>query len=194
MSLLVGATAPLILAGHTSPSAALANVPGFNTLKYDSFVTIGRKLDDDPLHGVDVTQVVLLDPWTDTRFTGGTEPAWFITGFPPQGQPGAPDKVLIGQFTVANPGPNADVFVQMFVDGIHTNAGGVVERFQIPVVVGPRVCPADLDGNGNIEYPDLLTLLAAWDTYPDGPPDFNGDGVVGVPDLLTLLAAWGACQ
>ena len=26
------------------------------------------------------------------------------------------------------------------------------------------------------------------------PADIDGDGQVAVPDLLTLLAAWGACQ
>ncbi len=25
------------------------------------------------------------------------------------------------------------------------------------------------------------------------PPDLDGDGVVAVPDLLTMLAAWGLC-
>ncbi len=25
------------------------------------------------------------------------------------------------------------------------------------------------------------------------PGDIDGDGLVGVPDLLTLLAAWGPC-
>ncbi len=29
---------------------------------------------------------------------------------------------------------------------------------------------------------------------PVCPPDIDGDGVVAVPDLLTLLAAWGPCQ
>ena len=40
--------------------------------------------------------------------------------------------------------------------------------------------------------PDLLMVLAAWGTNPDGDPDINRDGLVNVPDLLTMLAAWGA--
>ena len=40
-----------------------------------------------------------------------------------------PDLVLIGQYTIVNPVPNAFVFGQMFVNGIHTNAQGVVEEF-----------------------------------------------------------------
>ncbi len=55
-------------------------------------------------------------------------------------------------------------------------------------------CPADLDGSGVVDVPDLIALLVAWGTDPAGPPDFDGDGVVAVPDLLTLLAAWGPCK
>ena len=55
------------------------------------------------------------------------------------------------------------------------------------------LCPADLDGDGNVGILDLLSLLAAWGTDPGGPPDFDGDGTVGILDLLTLLANWGAC-
>ncbi len=54
-------------------------------------------------------------------------------------------------------------------------------------------CPWDLSGDGFVNVPDLLTLLAAWGTNPGGPPDFDGDGQVAVPDLLALLANWGPC-
>ncbi len=55
-------------------------------------------------------------------------------------------------------------------------------------------CLADLSGNGVVDFPDRLLLLATWGLDPGGPPDYDGDGVVAVPDLLTLLAAWGACS
>lgn len=54
-------------------------------------------------------------------------------------------------------------------------------------------CLADLSGNGAVDVPDLLLLLAVWGLDPNGPPDLDGDGVVAVPDLLKLLAAWGPC-
>ncbi len=189
---------PLGYPTHFSPSATLANTPGFNTLRHDSFVTIGRKLDNDPIDGVDQTQIIGLNSWTSTRLTGSAEVVWFIGGFPPQGGAGSapdnpPDQVLVAQFTVANPGPNAGVSVQMFVQGFHTNAGGVVEEFLITGVFPPLPCPADLDGDRIVAVPDLLALLAAWGTNPGGPPDFDGDGQVAVPVLLTMLAAWGAC-
>ncbi|MCH8344553.1 MAG: hypothetical protein IH983_11260 [Planctomycetes bacterium] len=55
------------------------------------------------------------------------------------------------------------------------------------------LCPADLDGDGNVGILDLLSLLAAWGTDPGGPPDFDNDGAVGILDLLELLANWGPC-
>ena len=34
---------------------------------------------------------------------------------------------------------------------------------------------------------------AAWGMAAVGPPDLNGNGFVDVPDLLILLANWGPC-
>jgi 6-phosphogluconolactonase (cycloisomerase 2 family) len=51
-------------------------------------------------------------------------------------------------------------------------------------------CPADFDGDGDVDTADLLFLLAAWGT-PDG--DVDGDGDTDTADLLALLAAWGSC-
>jgi hypothetical protein len=51
-------------------------------------------------------------------------------------------------------------------------------------------CPADFDGDGDVDTADLLYLLCAWGT-PDG--DVDGDGDTDTADLLALLAAWGEC-
>jgi hypothetical protein len=51
-------------------------------------------------------------------------------------------------------------------------------------------CPADFDGDGDVDTADLLFLLGAWGT-PDGDVDFDGD--TDTSDLLALLAAWGEC-
>jgi hypothetical protein len=51
-------------------------------------------------------------------------------------------------------------------------------------------CPADFDGDGDVDTADLLFLLAAWGT-PDG--DVDGDNDTDTADLLLLLAAWGEC-
>ena len=51
----------------------------------------------------------------------------------------------------------------------------------------------DIDGNGAVAVPDLLTLLAAWGPTGGGCQlaDFDLDDIVGISDLLVLLANWG---
>ena len=57
-----------------------------------------------------------------------------------------------------------------------------------------EACPADTDGDGMVNVPDLLAMLNAWGLCATPcPSDINGDGFVNVPDLLLLLNAWGAC-
>jgi len=51
-------------------------------------------------------------------------------------------------------------------------------------------CPADFEGDGDVDTADLLYLLAAWGT-PNG--DVDGDGDTDTADLLALLGAWGDC-
>jgi predicted outer membrane repeat protein len=53
-----------------------------------------------------------------------------------------------------------------------------------------ETCPADFNGDGDVDTTDLLYLLGAWGT-PDG--DVDGDGDTDTADLLALLAAWGEC-
>jgi len=52
------------------------------------------------------------------------------------------------------------------------------------------ICPADFDGDGDVDHIDLEFLLGAWGT-PDG--DVDGDGDTDTADLLALLGAWGDC-
>ena len=56
--------------------------------------------------------------------------------------------------------------------------------------LGEPECPADFDGDGDVDAADLLHLLGAWGT-PNG--DVDGDGDTDTADLLALLGAWGAC-
>ncbi len=55
--------------------------------------------------------------------------------------------------------------------------------------MGVPGCPWDCTGDGEVNVPDLLQLLADWG-LPGSPCDFDG-GIVAVPDLLKLLANWG---
>lgn len=55
-------------------------------------------------------------------------------------------------------------------------------------------CPADVDGNRNVNILDLLDLLDAWGPCPAPcAEDVNEDGIVDILDLLQLLADWGTC-
>ncbi len=51
----------------------------------------------------------------------------------------------------------------------------------------------DLDGNGVVDFGDILVVLAAWDNK-GGPEDLDGSGFVDFGDLLIVLAAWGPCE
>ena len=55
-------------------------------------------------------------------------------------------------------------------------------------------CPGDVDGSGDVGFPDLLAVLAAWGPCEDCPEDLDGSGDVGFGDLLIVLAAWGPCK
>ena len=53
--------------------------------------------------------------------------------------------------------------------------------------------PGDLDGDGLVDFNDLLVLLAAWGPCADCddcPADLDGDCTVGFADLLVVLSNW----
>lgn len=55
--------------------------------------------------------------------------------------------------------------------------------------------PGDLDGNGVVNFNDLLELLSAWGPCPPRPEpcpaDLDGNGTVDFSDVLILLGNWG---
>jgi hypothetical protein len=57
----------------------------------------------------------------------------------------------------------------------------------------PELCMGDLDGDADVDFDDLLRVLAAWGPCGDCPEDLTGDDFVGFDDLLRLLADWGPC-
>ena len=59
----------------------------------------------------------------------------------------------------------------------------VLERLDEPLRVG---------GSGDVDFQDILRVLAAWGDK-GGPEDLDGSGFVDIGDLLIVLGSWGAC-
>lgn len=92
--------------------------------------------------------------------------------------------------------------------GIHTHGGcdamgganygtsvehpGLQAALARPRGVCAAACPADVDGDSQVNVADLVLVLLAWGGA-DEAADTNGDGVVDVLDLTTVVLAWGAC-
>jgi len=61
-----------------------------------------------------------------------------------------------------------------------------------PYLGGPgNTCPADINGDGQVDGSDLGALLSTWGT--SGSADLNNDGSVDGADLGNLLSRWGSC-
>ena len=56
----------------------------------------------------------------------------------------------------------------------------------------PTPCPADVNGDRDVNANDLATILSGWGTT-DASADINGDGTVSALDLAILLGTWGPC-
>lgn len=56
----------------------------------------------------------------------------------------------------------------------------------------PLGCLPDLNGNAQVDFADVLSVVAAWGATCS-PADLDGDGIVGFGDLLTVLGAFGPC-
>lgn len=67
-----------------------------------------------------------------------------------------------------------------------------VERHLNFRLYGTVRCRADLDGNGAVDFADVLAILSAWDNA-GGPEDLDESGFVDFGDLLIVLASWGPC-
>lgn len=69
--------------------------------------------------------------------------------------------------------------------------GAALNGFQIRLL---GETPGDVNGDGIVDFGDILDLLAAWGDCPDPPDpcpaDFDGNGTVNFADLLVILGNW----
>lgn len=107
------------------------------------------------------------------NFEGGTPPG-----------PNAPYRTaLLATYRVIPSIPEDEINSRWWLDNLHLQA----VEFNVPVP-----CPADLNGDGNVNSADLALLLGAWG-QSGVPADINGMGGVNSADLALLLGAWGPC-
>ena len=63
------------------------------------------------------------------------------------------------------------------------------------VVVQPAsLCTSDINGDGVINFSDLLEVLNAWGFCCGCPADVTNDGQINITDLIHVLANWGPCE
>jgi hypothetical protein len=95
---------------------------------------------------------------------------------------------MTAEWTPTEESEDCKVRVRAFYEGAYYGAWD--ESDETFAVGAGSSCPADFDGDGDVDTADLLYLLGAWGT-PAG--DVDGDGDTDTSDLLALLADWGMC-
>ena len=124
--------------------------------------------------------LVALGVTTAASASGGFEIPWWTLD-------GGGGTVSGGAFQVSGTVGQPDAGARM-TGGAFTVTGG----FWAGVTAG-ATCSGDVDGNGTVDFDDVLRVLAAWGACPDCPEDLNDDDVVDFDDLLLVLSAWGPC-
>ncbi len=78
---------------------------------------------------------------------------------------------------------------------VHLSESGFrrLSRLKLNRILTAAPCPADLDGNGSVDFGDLVTTLSMWGPCAGCPEDLDGDGQVGFGDIVAVLSTWGPC-
>jgi len=160
-------------------------------------------LDDSGTGGDFFISAFLADPDgvnSDLGDGDGIYSALAVIGQPVTAPP-EPAKLLVTtlQFRVKATDPATEIAMPEVI-GAFGETRALIEGFNVTGDIGDAVvlpvgsCQADIDGNGNVGFNDLLLLLVAWGPCSGCcPEDLTGDYSVGFADLVTLLANWGPC-
>ncbi len=71
-----------------------------------------------------------------------------------------------------------------------TNFDIRLDNLTLVTVAGDPGVPGDVNGDGTVDFSDLLAVLAAWGPCDGCPEDVDGSGAVDFTDLLAVLAAF----
>lgn len=84
-----------------------------------------------------------------------------------------------------------DNTMEQIIGGYTDGGGNCIREF-----CGQCYCPADFDGNGQVDGNDLTLLLSEWGSCGATRclADLTDDGLVDGRDLTRLLSAWGECD
>jgi hypothetical protein len=55
-------------------------------------------------------------------------------------------------------------------------------------------CPGDVNQDNQVDFADLILILANWGACESCESDVDGDDIVGFSDVLAVLTGWGACE
>lgn len=165
-----------VLFGGLGPPIDLTH-RGIWTNQWDTYVTINATSSPAPLN---ITPQFSSE--TNDLQLSWTTPlaAWFVT---PEDQEHLPvnGRVLVAQLSVATGAEVSGELALSFPDGT-----AVRHAF------GSR-CSGDVDGSQQVDFGDVLALLASWGPCEGCPEDVDEDGDVDFADLVAVLAAWGPC-
>lgn len=103
-------------------------------------------------------------------------------------------------------GPVDDLTGGDLLDDDKLHPGGVAAAAFFASVLADEIlsapviepCRGDADGDGVVDFADLILVLERWGPCPGAPGepcpgDLDASGAVALPDLLEVLAFWGTC-
>jgi hypothetical protein len=84
------------------------------------------------------------------------------------------------------------------VSTVNTDSGVTGGSVTVFLSVAEESCVEDLNGNGSVDFADILQVIGGWGACPappeECPLDLNGNGQVDFADILVIVGSWGICE